>query len=244
MQQLFPVCAEISRPPELEEVYELPAGRGHLRVNFVASLDGVVELSGRSHPLGNEGDRNAFMAMRAVADAILVGAGTVRAEKYGPVRLDDEACQRRAARHQPELPRLAIVSARGDLDPQMRVFTGSDPPLLITSESVLARRPELGDIAEVVACGVADVDLEAARQALWSRGLLRVLCEGGPTLFRSLLINDLVDELCLSLAPVLTGAGHKHLTGDGPLPELADFRLEGLLESDGVLLGRYGRIRS
>jgi riboflavin biosynthesis pyrimidine reductase len=243
MQQLIPSFTEMSQASELEAFYELPPGQGHLRVNFVSSLDGVVEVSGRSGPLGNEGDRAAFMALRAVADAIMVGAGTVRAEKYGPVRLDEAARGRRAIRDQSELPRLAIVSVRGDLDPKMGVFDGPSRPLVLTTERVRSEQPRLGEIADVIACGDTQVDLRAARQALWSQGLARVLCEGGPTLFRSLLIDDLVDEMCLSLAPLLAGAEHKHLTGDEPLPELAEFRLQGLLESDGVLLGRYGRIR-
>jgi riboflavin biosynthesis pyrimidine reductase len=243
MRHLIPGGPDISEPSELEEFYQLPAGLGHVRSNFVASLDGVVEMGGRSGPLGNEGDRAAFMAMRAVADVILVGAGTVRAEKYGPVRLDEEARRRRTARQQLELPRLAIVSGRGDLDPQMPVLAGSVRPLLITTERVRSQRPELADIADVIACGGSEVDLHAARQVLWSQDLHRVLCEGGPTLFGSLLINDLVDELCLSLAPVLAGSDHKHLTGGVPLAELTDFRLLGLLESEGMLLGRYGRIR-
>jgi riboflavin biosynthesis pyrimidine reductase len=167
----------------------------------------------------------------------------VRAEKYGPVQLDEEVRRRRVARHQPELPRLAIVSGRGNLDPQMRVFTGSARPVLITTDRVLSERPELSDLADVITCGEAHVDLQTARQVLWSEGWHRVLCEGGPSLFRSLLINDLVDELCLSVAPVLAGSEHKHLTADAPLAELTQFRLVGLLESDGLLLCRYARVR-
>src|SRR5262249_24680929 len=151
---------------------------------------------------------------------IMVGAGTVRAERYGPVRLDEEARRRRATRQQLELPRLAIVSARGDLDQQMPVFARPARPLVLTTERVSSQRPDLRDMADVITCGDAHVDLHTARQALWSQGLQQVLCEGGPTLFRSLLINDLVVELCLSFAPVLAGSEHKHLTGAGPLAGL------------------------
>jgi riboflavin biosynthesis pyrimidine reductase len=183
------------------------------------------------------------MALRAVADVILVGAGTVRAERYGSVKLDEEARRRRLARQQSDLPRLAIVSRRGDLDAEMPVFSGPVRPVLITTDWVVSERPDLSVVADVITCGAAHVDLQSARQALWSEGWHRVLCEGGPTLFRSLLINDLVDELCLSVSPILAGSEHKHLTGDAPLAELIEFRLDGLLESDGLLLGRYTSIR-
>lgn len=239
MHQLMPVYREISGPADLETFYQLPPRLDHLRANFVATLDGVIEVDGRSGPLGNEHDRAAFMAMRAVADVVLVGAGTVRAERYGPVRLDEGARQRRVARDQPELPRLAITTARGDLDPGSRVFSGEGPPILLTTQAVVERRSDLVEVADVIVCGESFVDLRQARGELSSRGLHRVLCEGGPELFRSLLNNGLVDELCLSLAPLLAGSEHRHLTAEAPLPHLAEFRLEGLIEGEGILMGRY-----
>lgn len=242
MLQLLPVCREISGPAELETFYQLPPRLDHLRVNFVATLDGVIEINRRSGPLGNQADHAAFMAMRAVSDVVLAGAGTVRAERYGPVKLDDQARARRLDRDLPELPRLAIVTARGDLDTKSRVFSGDVPPLLLTTGSVVERRPDLVEVAEVIVCGDSFVDLREARRELSARGLFRVLCEGGPELFRSLLNNDLVDELCLSSAPLLAGSEHRHLTAEAPLPQLAEFRLEGLIEGDGILMGRYATV--
>jgi riboflavin biosynthesis pyrimidine reductase len=244
MRQLMPLCREISGPADLETFYQLPPRLEHLRANFVATLDGVVEVSGRSGPLGNDADRAAFMAMRAVADVVMAGAGTVRAERYGPVRLDEGARGRRLGRDQPDLPPLAIVTARGDLDPKSRVFSGDHRPIILTTQSVVERRRDVAEVADVIVCGDAFVDLRRARQELSARGLHRVLCEGGPELFRSLLNNDLVDELCLSLAPMLAGSEHRHLTAEAPLPQLAEFRLEGLIEGEGILMGRYATLRT
>ena len=243
IRQLLPVCSEISGADELEAFYQLPPGPSHLRVNFVSTLDGVIEVNGRSQPLGNAADRAAFMAMRAVADAIVVGAGTVRAERYGPVRLDEPARARRRDRDQSELPRLAIITAQGDLDPQARVFGGSERPVIWTTDVARRGNAALAAVAEVIVCGEQHVDLSRARQELESRGWRRLLCEGGPALFQSLLVNGLVDELCLSLSPMLAGSEHRHLTSDSPLPELAEFELIGLLEGDGMIIGRFGKVR-
>jgi riboflavin biosynthesis pyrimidine reductase len=84
MRQLLPSGPDVDSPADLEAVYALPPHR-HVRTNFVTSLDGAVELEGRSASLGGPADRAAFMAMRAVADVVMVGAGTARAERYGPV---------------------------------------------------------------------------------------------------------------------------------------------------------------
>ena len=104
----------------------------------------MVEVDGRSGPLGGQADRAAFMAMRAVSDVVLVGAGTVRAEKYGPVRLDADTQTRRSARQQKPLPRLAIVSNQAELDPEARVFGGETAPLLLTTAAAAARRGRPG----------------------------------------------------------------------------------------------------
>lgn len=221
----------------LEQLY-LPEGDRLLRVNLVASLDGAVEIEGRSGPLGGPGDRSAFAAMRAVADAVLVGAGTARAENYGPVRLAPEVGERRKRRGQAPRPTLAVVTRRGDLDPHGRLFSGVGRVLVLTTDKVEASRPDLAEVAEVVSCGPSEVDVERAVEELRSRGLGRILCEGGPALARSLLAAGLVDELCLTISPVVVGGGRR-LFGEQLLgrPEL--FELAGLLEADSMLLGRY-----
>jgi riboflavin biosynthesis pyrimidine reductase len=238
MRRLFPTAGDVAVGEGLEEEYLVPAGP-HVRANFVMSVDGMVELGGRSSPLGGPADRSAFMAMRAVADVILVGAGTVRQEKYGPVRLDAAAEERRLERHQALLPPLAIVSNSGALDPTAKVFSGETRPLLLTSAAAATAGTVLAAAAEVVVCGDESVDLAWALDELHARGLGRVLCEGGPTLLHSLVGAGLLDELCCTTSPWLAGSGHRGLLGDQPLSGPVAITLTAVLEADGMLFARY-----
>ena len=238
MRQLIPDLSSIDGQSDLETVYALPASR-HVRANFISSIDGVIELKGLSRTLSGPADRAAFMSMRAVADVVLVGAGTVRAERYGPIKLDDAARGRRVERGLQPLPGLAIVSGTGGLDPRAPIFAASQRPLVLTTALVATERPDLGQVADVVVCGDDRVDTTFMLDALSERGLVRVLCEGGPTLLKSLLTDHLVDELCLTLSPVIAGSGHRSLTGDRSFEPPLTFDLVGLLEADGMLLTRY-----
>jgi riboflavin biosynthesis pyrimidine reductase len=238
MRRLYPTAADIRGDAELEAEYAVAPG-SHVRANFVISLDGMVEVDGRSSSLGAAADRAAFMAMRAVADVILVGAGTVRQEKYGPVRLAAEVQERRHQRGQAPQPVLAIVSNRGELDSTAAVFGGETKPWLLTSAAAAAVRPDLAEVSELMVCGEQSVDLAVALEKLGARGMGRVLCEGGPTLLRSLVGAALLDELCCTTSPRLVGAGHRSLMGDQPLSEPVDLQLRLLLEGDGMLLARY-----
>ena len=212
-----------------------------LRADFVASLDGAVEISGRSRELGGAADRAAFMAMRAVSDVVMVGAGTAR----GGERRAREAGERiggethRAG--QSRRPRLAVVSASGSLPRDLPLFSGDDPPLVVTTSSGLTHDPSLVERAEVIDCGQSTVDLSVALRHFNEMGLLQVLSEGGPTLLRTLIVQDLLDELCLTTSPVVTGAGPRRLTGDEPLVSPQRFTLTALLQGDDLLLARYGR---
>lgn len=236
--QLLPERKDLAGVEDLESAYLQPSDR-HLRVNFISSLDGAIEFDGRSGPLGGPADRSVFMAMRAVADVIVVGAGTARTENYGPVRLGSDAVERRLRRGQRALPPLAVVTARGSLDPGDRMFESGGHVIVFTTGAVAASRADLAEVAEVVGCGDARVDLAGVLKELEARGMGRVLCEGGPELMRSLLMSRLVDELCLTVAPVLAGPQRTHLTGEAPLerPELLE--LSGLIEGDGMLMTRY-----
>jgi riboflavin biosynthesis pyrimidine reductase len=238
MQRLYPTPAELPDASSLETDY-LPPAAQHVRANFAVSIDGMVSVGGRSAALGGSADRVAFMAMRAVADVILVGAGTVRAENYGPVQLEDAVRQRRLARHQTPLPALAIVSNRAALAPTARVFTGPQKPLLLTSATAAATRADLAGVAEIVVCGDDDVDLTRGMAALRERALGRVLCEGGPTLLGSLIGAELLDEFCCTTAPALVGAGQRSLAGDRVWPQPIRLRLTAALEGDGMIFARY-----
>ena len=242
IHRLLPApAADLEGTEDLEAFYALPPLR-HLRADFVVSIDGAAEIDGRSGPLGAPADREAFMAMRAVSDAVLVGAGTVRAENYGSVRLGEEVQDRREARGQRRLPPLVLVSRRGLLDAGAKVFTHGEPPILLTTRKALAERPELSEVADTVECGAEEVDLHFALEHLAGRGFHRVLCEGGPTLLNSLISAGLVDEMCVTISPLIAGPQRLHLSGGEPFDHPLRFRLDGLLEGDGMLLARYGRL--
>lgn len=243
IRKLLPAPAVLDSVEELEEFYALPPGR-HLRADFVVSIDGAVEISGRAGPLGAPADRSAFMAMRAVADAVLVGAGTARIERYGAVVLAEEVKQRREARNQEPVPPLVVVSRRGLLSAADRIFSNGHRPTVVTTSSALAAHEPLADLADVVECGSDDVDLGKAIDLMAERGWTRILCEGGPSLLSSLLTDDLVDQMCVTFSPVIAGPQHLHLSGDQPLAYPSRFMLQGLLEGDGLLMCRYDRDRA
>lgn len=236
---------------ELEEIYgvDLPA----VRANLVVSLDAVVSLDGVSHALGGPADTEVFAALRALSDVVLVGAGTARAEGYGPAWLSGERRQRRAGRGQAPLPAVAVITSGADLDPGARLFAerrDDQPPpprpLVFTTEAAPAERvAALGSVATVVVAGAEEVDPGAVLAELHRRGHRSVLCEGGPGLLGQLVAAGLVDDLCLTLAPMLAGPGQRVLSGSGDAwPSPHRLRLRHLLEGDGLLMTRYGRAAS
>jgi riboflavin biosynthesis pyrimidine reductase len=221
---------------QLAELYAYPEGPAapYVRVNFVASLDGAVTVEGRSGGLGSAADKKVFGLLRRLADVILVGAGTVRAEDYGGAR--------RPTRGRDTHPPLAVVTGSADLDPAARLFTDTRvPPLVLTLESApRERRDRLAAAGgEVVALPRLTPDVVLAE--LGRRGLHRVLCEGGPALFGDLQAADAVDELCLTLAPLLT-AGNAGRIAHGPAgTPPRRMELVGALHADDALLLRYRR---
>ncbi|MDE3203002.1 MAG: dihydrofolate reductase family protein [Acidobacteriota bacterium] len=237
IRRLLPGPGTADGGEELEEVYHHPAPH-HLRLNFVASLDGAIEVDGRSGPLGGPADKQAFMAMRAVADVVLVASGTAVRERYGPVILDEPAQARRLGRQQSARPALAVVSGQGRLDPGARMFTGPDRVLVFTTSQVARARTDLGEVADLIDCGDGEVDLRRVVGGLRERGLGRILCEGGPFLARGLMRDGLVDEVCLTLSPLVAGVGRQTLAEIWVGPPVP-LRLEAALEADGMLLTRY-----
>lgn len=215
---------------DLAALYAPPAGR-QVRVNFVSSLDGAAEVDGRSGPLGGPADKLVFFTLRSLCDVVLVGAGTARAENYGPVKL--------VGRSPGDLPRLALVSRSLDLSPDARYFTEPGPrPLIITSAA--ATVPDwLDGAAELIVAGQDQVDLASALDQLADRGLQRVLCEGGPRLFGDLAQAGLVDELCLTLAPLLAGPDRMGIIGGSRWSGSLTLTLRSAVEADDVLLLRY-----
>jgi riboflavin biosynthesis pyrimidine reductase len=245
VRRLLPEPAEadpdVLDPAWLAAAYRLPAGRS-LRVNFVASLDGVVAVEGRSGALGTPGDLRVFRMLRALADVVLVGYGTAAAEGYGLVEPGSAVGKLRAALGRPPEVPVAVVSRRGSLVSDDRLATA--PTILITCATAEpARRAQLADAGvTVLVCGEDDVDLPLALDRLAELGHEQVTCEGGPHLLRTALAAGVVDELDLSIAPALVGTGTR-LAGDAVLPDVLRPRLVQVLEEDGMLFTRYAVTR-
>jgi len=215
-----------------------------LRVNFVTSLDGSATVKGLSGGLGGPADKLVFDTLRRLADVVLVGAGTVRSEGYGAMRLPDADAQWRFENGLAPQPVFALVSGRLDLDPASDIFAKAPVrPLVLTSASAPAgSRDALGEVADVVSCGDDHVEPQRIVDALVGRGLPQILCEGGPSLFGTFIAADLVDELCLTVSPLLEGgAGIRISHGDSEAAR--PMRLVHVLESHGLLLTRYARAR-
>jgi len=216
-------------------------GRPFLRVNMVASLDGAAAVAGRVGSLSGLADQTLLHELRTMCDVLLVGAGTIRAEGYGPLRLGEEELQLRRERGQSEAPRLAVLSRHLDLDLSGPAFTGATArPILLTTEAASPdRRREAERVAEVLVAGRDSVHLARAVELLAERGLPQILSEGGPHVLAGLFAADLVDELCLAIAPVVTGGRELRITAGDLLGTATAMELTDVLERDGYLFLRY-----
>jgi len=223
-------------------------GSPWLAMVMITSLDGVLEVDGRSQPLGGAADLEVFRSMRACADAIVVAGGTARAENYGAPRVSEPLQANRIARGQSAAPRLVVVSGSLDFDPSMRLFEDpTAPPLLVTTDSSPAnKRAELADCAEIVTVAESPTGGGAPAAivaALGRQGFTTVVVEGGPVLNAAFVAADVVDELHLSLSPVLVGGTSRRITwGDAPAAPFG-FELARIFGADGLLFLRYLRSR-
>lgn len=239
MRRLLPDPAD---DVDLDEAYALPGpGRLHVRANFVASVDGAAELEGRSGGLSADPDHRLFSVLRGLCDVVLVGAGTVRHERYGPARPSPDRRARREASGLAAVPPIAVVTSRVDLDLGSAFFTeaAARPVILTTDAAPVDLRRRAAEVAEVAVCGDMAVDVAAAMDALVGLGLTRVLCEGGPHLLDQLVAAGLLDELCLSLSPVIAGPERLRIIGGPPLDEPARLELAHVLTAEGMLFLRY-----
>jgi riboflavin biosynthesis pyrimidine reductase len=215
---------------DLRSAYAVSATR-HLRANFVASLDGAATLDGKSAGLSSDADRALFHLLRSMADVVLVGAGTARGENYGGAKPVDG--------RQPAP--IAVVSRSLGFDLNARLFTDTVvPPIVITcAASPTELRDQLSTVADVVVAGDAEVDLSVALDELAGRGLAHVLCEGGPHLLGAVAAAGLLDELCLTLSPLVAGGNAGRIVA-GYLPDVVEpMQLRHVLEEDGHLFLRY-----
>jgi riboflavin biosynthesis pyrimidine reductase len=244
--------ALLPNPVEDVDVHEHYADgwieQGGIRFDMLASADGAAAAAGLSAGLQTPGDNRVFAALRDLADVIVAGSRTVLAEGYRPIR---EVPGRRAVRARYGLaavPPLAVLSRSLQLDPALPMFDGSATArtlVLTCAAADPARRAALSRTCEVIDCGEQTVEPALARAALHERGLRRILAEGGPTVLSAFAAAGQLDELCLSLTPLLAGPGAPRILAGpawpgAPLPLM----MSGLLEEDGALFVRYRPVRS
>ena len=241
-RQLFPAAAE---RPDLAALYAYPDGQW-LRANMVSSADGAATLGGASAGLSSDTDRQVFALLRALCDVIVVGAATVRAERYKPARAG--AAWRDFRWGRTPTPPIAVITARLDLDPDSPLVTAAPPDartiVVTTARAPADRRAGLARHADVIVAGDETVDLKAAVAALAGRGYRRLLTEGGPHLLAQLAGAGLMDELCLTVGPLMAGPGASRIVaggaGTGPAAPVP-LTLAHVLEDNGFLLCRYVR---
>jgi riboflavin biosynthesis pyrimidine reductase len=216
------------------------ADRPRVLVNFVASADGHATFQGRSEKLGDEGDRALFHGLRELADAVLAGTGTLRIERYGRLLSRPERRARRIAAGRPPEPVLCVVTRTGAPPLEVPLFAEPEARVLL----FVAQEVDLDGVAaqvELIRLSPEELTLTAVLRRLRAdHGVELLLCEGGPTMFGSLLREGLLDELFLTVAPRLTGGGTGPGVTSGPeLPEPAELATVWLLERGGSLYLRY-----
>jgi len=239
-----PPCDDLLAPYAAVARVPRPGAPCWVLANMVGGLDGSAAAGGRVGGLSDAVDAELFRLMRTLADVVLVGAETVRREGYGPVRLPEERQAWRTAQGRPPTPPVAVVSRSLRLDWDRPLFTDHHPrarTVVLTSAS--SRRhvaAPAGPGADVLDAGEDRVDLRRALDVLAGRGARVVLCEGGPTLLGELVAADLLDELCLTVAPVM-GGDPLPLALTGGLSPLARFRLGHVAAHEDTLFLRYVR---
>lgn len=233
------------------------ASRPWVRANMVASADGAASLGGRSGGLSGRADRAIFSVLRSLADVIVVGAGTARIERYRPVQLEETWPGLRSGR--PPTPPIAVLSSQmAGLEPDGPLLVtgpGQARTIVVTTEAAPAElRSAAARNADVIVAGAEEVRPAAIIAALAGRGYRRMLTEGGPRLLEQIVAAGLLDELCLTVSPVLVGggagrivtvpaAGRTRAEGAGRPAQFgpAGLRLAHVLEDRGHLLCRYLR---
>ena len=214
---------------DLTAMYAYPSG-AWLRANMVTSADGAASLDGASAGLSSAADRHVFALLRTLADVILVGGGTARAEGYKPVRIRELWRHLRAGR--PATPPIAVVTGGAGLDLSPPLFTDPSTIIITTARASIPRE-------NVIVAGSDSVDLSVAVAALRDRGHQHILAEGGPGILGQLVTGGLLDELCLTIGPLLAGPGASRIVTGSPMDKAVPMTLAHVLDDNGFLLCRY-----
>jgi len=232
--------------PRLAAFYAYPDGlsRCWVRANMIASLDGGATDDGKAGGLAGPGDRALFARMRQEADVVLVGASTVRIENYSGAQMSVAQRQDRQRRGQAELPPIAVVTHSAEFEHDAKIFTRTEvPPLIMTCRDAVAdARRRLGAQAEVIDASGAHtdrVDVAIVLAVFAERGLLRVLSEGGPSLISLLTEHDLLDELCVTIAPILVGGAARRIATGSGAAHTRMRRSHLISDAEGYLYTRY-----
>jgi riboflavin biosynthesis pyrimidine reductase len=249
MRSLIPATGDLTTD-EVDAAYAWPDAPW-LRVNMVETLDGAAQAQdGLSRGIATAADARLFGVLRGRADALLIGAGTLRAERYQPAAPKARYSEVRAKAGQRPAPVIAVVSRSLALDVSEALFTEpvERPVVLTTASADRAARRAVSEVADVIDCGEDEVDLNIALEELRARGLTWLHCEGGPTLLAQLAAADLVDEWCVTLSPKLAGGSYPDGTSPGrilsglALPDVPrTLELNRVLEEAGTIFLSYLR---
>jgi riboflavin-specific deaminase-like protein len=207
-------------------------------MNFVATLDGRATIEGRSGPIGSDADTAMLAGLRTRFDAVMIGAGTMRVERYGRAVRKPETRAGREREGLPPEPLMVLVSGRLDLPWDAPLFESDSEVLIFTSSET--EPPQTASSVELVRHPGAVNLAEALGYLRRERGIRALLSEGGPHLHEQMQADGLVDDLFLTIAPKLSGGEAPRIL-EGPLPGIIDFELTWLLEEDGELFARYRR---
>jgi riboflavin-specific deaminase-like protein len=215
-------------------------GRPFVAINFAATVDGRATIEGVSGPIGSAEDTHMLGGLRTRFDAVMIGAGTMRAERYGRPVASQAKREARERIGLPHDPLMVIVSGRFDLPWDAPLFTDGGGRVLIFTAAADAVAPQTAASVRVVR-HEGSVDLaEALRHLREERGIRALLCEGGPRLHGQLQAAGAVDDLFLTTAPKLSGGGSPRIV-EGDLPAAAELELVWLLEHESELFARYTR---
>jgi riboflavin biosynthesis pyrimidine reductase len=241
MRRLLPDPGSVTVEAQLDgyRPWEQPREqRPAVAMNFVATVDGRATMEGVSGPIGSDTDTAMLAGLRCRFDAVMIGAGTMRAERYGRLVSKQETRERRQRAGLPPEPLMVIVSGRLDLPWDAALFSDGGEVLIFTASEV--EPPPTEAAVEVVRHDGFVNLLEAMRYLRQERAVRALLCEGGPGLHGELEGGGMVDDLFLTIAPKLAGGGAPRIL-EGELPSPANLELAWLLEEDGELFARYRR---